>query len=350
MGKGFIGETKGVKKKHSFILRTALILSIVAAMLVTIIFLTVSSANNLMRIGKTDVSSVPSNILPNYSVASFPSADDQTTLQGWFFKTKDPISTVIVVHDTGKNRLQFGVDMIDMVETWLDNKYNVFLFDLRHSGNSDGDISSYGYLEWQDVLGAVAIVKQISVTTDVVLYGIGTGCTACVLAYDALPDTGISEIELKSYDKKIAALGFDKSYISGMIFDSPAKSADDYIKPIVRQNEPLGFITQNFVPYAIKVSSGASNINLATAIARLPIPILMIYGGHDTYIGADKITQIINERERINSNLTKSKMISGAGYLEAYALDRQTYIDSVMDFLNNYFAINDNAGQGRSSK
>ena len=340
MGTGFIGEKKGSRKRHSFILRTALILSILAAMLITLIFLTVSSANKLMNIGKTDVSSVPSNILPNYSVASFPSADDQTTLQGWFFKTKNPISTVIVVHDTGKNRLQFGVDMIDMVESWLDNNYNVFLFDLRNSGNSEGDISAYGYLEWQDVLGAVAIVKQISVTTDVVLYGIGTGCTACVLAYDALPDAGISEIELKSYSKNIASLGFDKSYISGMIFDSPAKSSDDYIKPIVRQNEPLGFITQNYVPYAIRVSSGANNVNLAPAIARLPIPILIIYGGHDTFIGADKITQIVNERERINANLTKSNMISGAGYQEGYSLDRSTYIESVTDFLNNFFAIN----------
>ena len=63
-----------------------------------------------------------------------------------------------------------------------------------------------------------------------------------------------------------------------------------------------------------------------------------------------RFPQYANERERINSNLTKSKMISGAGYLEAYALDRQTYIDSVMDFLNNYFAINENVQQGRSSQ
>lgn len=349
MGTGFIGQKNVGKKKHSFILRTALILSILAVMLITLIFLTVTSANKLMNIGKTDVSSVPSNILPNYSVASFSSADDQTALQGWFFKTKNPISTVIVVHDTGKNRLQFGVDMIDMVESWLDNNYNVFLFDLRHSGNSDGVVSAYGYLEWQDVLGAVAIVKQISVTTDVVLYGIGTGCTSCVLAYDALPDAGMSEIELKSYSKNIASLGFDKSYISGMIFDSPAKSSDDYIKPIVRQNEPLGFITQNFVPYAIRVSSGANNVNLATSVARLPIPILILYGGHDTYIGADKITQIINERNRINASLTKTNMISGAGYLEAYSQDKQSYIDSVINFLNNYFAINNNT-QGRSKQ
>ena len=73
--------------------------------------------------------------------------------------------------------------MIDMIENWLDNGYNVFLYDQRNSGTSSGDISCYGYLEWQDVLGAISIVRKISVTTDVILFGIGTGCTSQVIAY-----------------------------------------------------------------------------------------------------------------------------------------------------------------------
>lgn len=339
MGQGFISNNKQKKRRHSFIFRAALVLSILAVMLITVLFLTVISANNLMNIDKTDVSNVPSNILPNYSVTSFTSSDNQTTLQGWFFKTSDPISTIIVVHDTGKNRLQFGVEMIDMVETFLDNNYNVFLFDQRNSGNSDGDISAYGYLEWQDVLGAISIVKQISVTTDVILYGIGTGCTSSVIAYNSLPDEGLNDIELQSYSSDILALDFDKSYVSGIILDSPAKNPDDYIRPIVVQKEFLGSITQYFVPYAIRVSSGADKVNLATAIARLPIPVFIIYGGHDTYIGADKIAQIINERNRLNSSITMSQMISGAGYLEAYTLDTDLYIESVMSYLNNYFNV-----------
>ena len=97
------------------------------------------------------------------------------------------VSTIIVVHDAGSNRLPFGVEMIDMIEVWLENGYNVFMFDQRNSGTSGGDICTYGYLEWQDVLGAIGIVKQISVTTDVILYGIGTGCTSSLLAYSNLP-------------------------------------------------------------------------------------------------------------------------------------------------------------------
>ena len=124
-----------------------------------------------------------------------------------------------------------------------------------------------------------------------------------------------------------------------MILDSPAKESDDYIKPEVVQSEPLGFITQYSVPYAIRVSSGADNISLAAEIARLPFPVLIIYGGHDTFIGADKIDQIITERNRLNSSITKSVMVSGAGYLEEYSINKNLYIDTIKEFLDNYYLV-----------
>ena len=340
MRSGFVNFTSGGNRRRSpFIMRLALVLSVIAILIISFIALTVFSSNRLMNIKGYEVSNVPSNILPSYSTTSFQSADGQTSLQGWFFKTKNPISTIIVVHDAGSNRLPFGVEMIDMIEVWLENGYNVFMFDQRNSGTSGGDICTYGYLEWQDVLGAIAIVKQISVTTDVILYGIGTGCTSSLLAYSNLPPEGASDAALLQYSTEIRNLGFDKSYVIGMILDSPAKESDDYIKPEVVQSEPLGFITQYSVPYAIRVSSGADNISLAAEIARLPVPVLIIYGGHDTFIGADKIDQIITERNRLNSSITKSVMVSGAGYLEEYSINKNLYIDTIKEFLDNYYLV-----------
>ena len=340
MRSGFVSFTSGGSKRRSpFIMRLALVLSVIAILIISFIALTVFSSNRLMNIKGYEVSNVPSNILPSYSTTSFQSADGQTSLQGWFFKTKNPISTIIVVHDAGSNRLPFGVEMIDMIEVWLENGYNVFMFDQRNSGTSGGDICTYGYLEWQDVLGAIGIVKQISVTTDVILYGIGTGCTSSLLAYSNLPPAGASDASLLQYSTEIRNLGFDKSYVIGMILDSPAKESDDYIKPEVVRSEPLGFITQYSVPYAIRVSSGADNISLAAEIARLPFPVLIIYGGHDTFIGADKIDQIITERNRLNSSITKSVMVSGAGYLEEYSINKNLYIDTFKEFLDNYYLV-----------
>lgn len=338
MNDGFYKNNRRVFSPGKLIVRLALVLSFIAVILVSMIILTVYSSNRMMNVKSESISNVPSNVLPSYSTCSFESFDEQTNLSGWLFKCDDPISTIIVVHNTGSNRLQFGVDMIDMIEMWLDNNYNVFLFDLRNSGESEGDISGYGYLEWQDLIGAIAQVRAISVTTDVILYGIGSGCTTCCLAYDKLPDANLTENELDKLSDKYRLLGFDKSYIKGMIFDSPAKNSDDYIKPIVAQKEFLGKITQNFVPYAIRISSGEENsFNLAASISRMRIPVYIIYGGHDVFIGADKIEQLVNERNRLNANTTDSMFIPGAGYLEAFSSDNESYSKGILNFLQKFF-------------
>ena len=148
-------------------------------------------------------------------------------------------------------------------------------------------------------------------------------------------------MELQQYSRNIREIGFDRSYIKGMIFDSPAKMSDDYIRPVVAQKEFMGFLTQYFVPYAIRVSAGSDNVNVAAEIARLPMPVMILYGGHDNFVGADKINQIINERGRLNESLTKSKMITGAGYLEEYTINKNEYIEAVQDYLNTFFIIKD---------
>ena len=110
----FSGNTYG--RRNPFVMRLALVLSTIALIIISFIALTVFSSNRLMNINRNEVTNVPSNILPSYNTTSFQSADGQTSLQGWFFKTKNPISTIIVVHDAGSNRLPFGVEMIDRSE------------------------------------------------------------------------------------------------------------------------------------------------------------------------------------------------------------------------------------------
>ncbi len=334
----FVKKRSSGARINKLIVRLALFLSILAAILIFFIVLTVYSSNRLMNVDGSDVSNIPSNVLPSYSTCSFESFDEQTNLSGWFFKCEDPISTIIVVHNSGSNRLPFGVNMVDLIELWLENNYNVFLFDLRNSGESEGDISCYGYLEWQDVIGAIAQVKKISVTTDVILYGIGSGCTSCCLAYSKLPESNLSDAEKERLESKFTNLGFDRGYVKGMILDSPAMSSDDYIKPIVEQNEFLGKITKNFVPLAIRFSAGEDKaLNIASEVSRMPIPVCIIYGGHDVFIGADNIKKLVNDRMRLNNNITEEMVVPGAGYLEAFSTDNVAYCDEIIGFLHKYF-------------
>lgn len=337
MGRGLIKHEGARLPISKLIVRIALVGSILAAITIAVIVITASTANRMMSVDRKPLENIPSNILPSYSATSFTSADEQTQLSGWFFKTDDPISTIIIVHDTQSNRMPYNVSMVEMINDFLNMHFNVFLFDLRNSGENADSICGYGYLEWQDVLGAIKHVKQISVTTDVILYGIGSGCSACLLALDKLPPSLDSEV-LSKYSQKIVNLGFDATYVAGLILDSPAKNSDDYITPLVEKNSKFAFVTKYFVPYAIRVSAGESgNKNLATQISRLPIPVCILYGGRDTFVGAEKIEQIVTERQRLNPNTTMSKMFSGAGYVESYIIDPEGYREMLRSFLDTFY-------------
>lgn len=317
------------------IVRVALVLSFIAIIVISLILLTANTANQMMSIEKKELSNIPSNILPKYSPTSFLSFDEQTNLSGWFFKTDNPKSTIILVHDMASNRMPFDIDTVDLVEDMLNAGFNVFLFDQRNSGESEGTISGYGYLEWKDVIGAIEHVRKISVTTNVILYGVGTGCSSVLLALDKLPASG--EYNQK-YDQNIEDLAFDRSYVIGVILDSPAKNSDDYIRPKVVEASKLGFIIQYTVPYAIRISAGeTSSVNLSAEISRLQIPVCILYGDQDTFIGASKISQIVAERERLHPSTTSSNVFSGAGYVGSYEADPTKYRQAIVDFLTVHF-------------
>jgi len=335
MAKGFSRHPGARISVPRVIVYLALVLSVLAAAIIILLVVTAVTANKMMSVEKKEPSNIPSNILPGYSQTNFTSFDDQTNLSGWFFKTDNPKSTIILVHDTGSNKMQFDLNTVDLIEDMLGAGYNVFLFDLRNSGESGGTISGYGYLEWMDVIGAIAHVRQISVTTNVILYGIGSGCSSVLLALDKLPAAGEYD---KTYAENIQNLAFDRGYVIGVILDSPAKNSDDYIRPLVRQESSMGFLTQYTVPYAIRISAGeASSTNLSAAISRLQIPVCVLYGDQDTFVGASKISQIVSERERLHPNTTSSNVFPGAGYVGSFAKDPVGYRKAILDFLAAYF-------------
>ncbi len=335
MGRGLTRHKTTRNRLSTFVITVASVLTVLAISFIIIAAVSASTANEMMSVEKKELANIPSNILPSYSATSFKSFDNQTNLSGWFFKTNNPISTVIFVHDLASNRMQFDVDTVDLIEDMLGAGYNVFLFDQRNSGESEGDISGYGYLEWQDVIGAIEHVRKISVTTDVILYGVGTGCSSALIAVDKLPEPGdFDEIS----DSAFKALAFDRSYVIGLILDSPAKNSDDYIEPLVREKGGLGMITQYTVPYAIRISAGESgNYNLSAIISRLQLPICIFYGDKDTFIGASRISQIVDERKRLNPGTTSSGIFPNAGYTEAYASDPAGYRKELLDFLAVHF-------------
>ena len=324
----------------------AVVSSLLALIVFLVAILTFSTANRLMRQMAKPLETFSSNILPSFQLASFPSLDEQTMLSGWFFTTEsDPLSTIILVHDQGENRLQFGLDSAGLYQFLVSEGYNVLAFDLRNSGRSEGEMSGFGYAEWEDVLAAISYVKKNSVTTNVLLYGFGTGVTAALLAMDKLPPAGSlagdqAETVLADYAKPIQKLGFDQSYIRGLLLDTPCQSADDYIRSVLRQEGFLGTkLLQYAVPYAIRLSAGNNGqTSLITILTRCQLPVFLTYSTKDNFVGEAVVTPLIRERQRLHPDTTIVFATDEKGYAEGYLRDQEAYKAAVKGFLARFFS------------
>ncbi len=283
------------------------------------------------------ISDFANNILPVYSIASFPSLDGVTTLDGWFFPAKKtPVSTVVFVHSQGGNRLQFDVDTAALYDFFVNRGYNVLSFDLRHSGNSKGNLSTFGYAEWADVIAAISYVRKITTTTNVLLYGFGSGVNACILAMENIP-LSVSAPESGNTDK-VSKIDFSRSYICGLILDSPSLSSDDYVQDICRSSVFLGKeLGQYVIPFAVRLSAGAGGAtNLAAVIARTQLPVHLIYKKTPVPVDDDRVLAFVTERQRLFPTMTTVREVPYTASLSTFATDKKVYLSSINDFLSRF--------------
>ncbi|MHB1453206.1 MAG: alpha/beta hydrolase [Saccharofermentanales bacterium] len=330
-------------KSTPFIRFIVIPLTIIALLFLVAGIYSFVGANRIMRTSPLGLDNFPNNILPSYRNASFASLDGLTDLSGWYFTTPlDPVSTVIMVHGHESNRLQYGTETVGLYDFFVKQGFNVLSFDLRHSGDSSGNITAFGYSEWQDVLGAISYVKRVSATTDVILYGFGSGVGASLIAMDNLPPKGkVSD----DYAYNIQILGYDRSYIRGLILDCPMVSPDDYIREVCRNELFLGRqIAQYTVPYAVRLSAGnEKKHNLAAILTRFQIPVHIIYGNYSDEYLKESADVLASERARMFPEQTTLHYIGEDGNqvnaLTSELADDDGYIGSISQYLNRFILL-----------
>lgn len=219
------------KEKKKFKVLPTLIALILVACLVTVILTAVKvyhQANELVRVPSDPFPDVAENTMPVYMETNFKSLDDLTTLSGWYFshRAEHFRGNIILVHHNHADRVQYGLDTADLFSDLIQSGFNILAFDLRHSGRSQGEISSYGFSEYEDVIAAMNNMRNINGKTDFILFGVGTGTVASLLAWDYLPDKDVAEEDIPA---NIKDMELTRDDIIGFILDTPTASANDYV-------------------------------------------------------------------------------------------------------------------------
>lgn len=107
-------------------------------------------------------------------------SSDGILLEGWYVPAESAAKgTIVYVH--GYNRTR--VEMLPESVFGYGLGYNGLLFDLRHQGESGGDVSTIGYWERLDVEAAVryALVEERA-RRPVIVWGVSMGAAAALMA------------------------------------------------------------------------------------------------------------------------------------------------------------------------
>ncbi len=110
-------------------------------------------------------------------------ASDGVGLRGAWIPAPGSERAVVILHGHGNS---MDLD-IQRAPFFHQAGFNVFLFDFRAHGRSEGRLATFGYLERQDVLGAVEFLKSRGMKR-IGLLGFSYGGMASMLASPLCPD------------------------------------------------------------------------------------------------------------------------------------------------------------------
>jgi alpha-beta hydrolase superfamily lysophospholipase len=107
---------------------------------------------------------------------------DGMRLKGWALSPSHPRANVVLFHGMRRNRL----DMVSRVLMFANAGYRCILFDHRGHGESDGDLTSFGYHERHDVAAVATLVRQAWPALPCAALGVSMGAAAvCFAAGDS---------------------------------------------------------------------------------------------------------------------------------------------------------------------
>ena len=244
----------------------------------------------------------------NFKWVEFPSSDG-ILLRGWYVPaSSEARGTIVYCHGLNRTR----IEMLPMAAFGQQLGYDGLLFDFRHQGASGGGLTTLGYQERLDVIGAVryALYQQRAVRP-VIVWGVSMGAAAALLAAAESPD--------------VAAVISDSSFLS--------------LRDTVEHHWKLFFHLPAFpiadeLLYLIAWRGGfrPSEIDLVKAVTRMgDRPILFVALQNDRRM-PPSIARVLYSRAA--SPLKALIVLPGHRHGEGFNQAREQYENAVKEFLS----------------
>jgi hypothetical protein len=182
-------------------------------------------------------------------------SSDGLTLHGWYFRAKEELGTILICHGNVEN-LSTHV----MLDLWLiDAGYNLFIFDYRGYGRSEGSPTVQGINRDAEAALETLLVNLPRVKQDnIIVFGKSLGGAVAVYTVANSP-----------YKNRVKALILDSAFSS--------------YRAIAREKIADSIIGWPFqYPLSWLVNDDFSPINFIKRIA--PIPIVIIHGKDDDIV------------------------------------------------------------------
>ena len=233
---------------------------------------------------------IPSDLNLKYEEVNFESADG-IKLNGWFIPNSKSKSAIIVMHGYPADK----ANLLGVAE-FLAEDFNVFLFDFRYFGRSEGEYTTVGYFERNDLLGAIKYLDTEKNITSVGLYGFSLGGAVALM-------TNHKNIKSIVADSSYAKLSHMVEHMYGIFF-------------IFKY--PLAYLTKLYGILFLKIN--IDKINPVDNMKNIKIPILLIHGNKDSQIPVNEAYLLHNANK--NSKLW---IVKNAGHGTAHSINQNEY-------------------------
>lgn len=242
----------------------------------------------------------PQDLEMEYENVSFKSADG-VKLSGWLIpnskgdKTK---KTIIVMHGYPADK----ANLLGVAEFFAKD-FNVFLFDFRSFGKSEGKYTTVGYLEVKDLEGAIQYLEKEKNITKVGLYGFSMG----------------GAVALMNSNKNVKAIVTDSAYAR---LSNMAKYMYRHFSIL---KYPLFYLTKLYG--IIFLGLNIDIVNPADNIKNINAPLLLIHAEKDSQIPVTEAYLLKDAKKDAELWIVK-----GADHGMAHSANSEEYEKKVLEF------------------